>query len=70
MSKVKATFGQQLLGIQFNQNELTETKLALFQLFTVGADYVKLKVESPTKNFFNNVKTVYKLSFNENNDKK
>jgi len=55
VTKSKATFGQQMLGIRFKPNELTDTKLALFQLFTVGADYVQSKIESPSKNFINNV---------------
>lgn len=53
--KTKATFGQQLLGIRFKPEQLTDTKLVLFQLFTVGANYVQSKVESPSNNFFNNV---------------
>lgn len=56
VTKLKATFGQQLLGIRFKPDELTNTKVILFQLFTVGANYVQSKVESPSKNFYNNVK--------------
>lgn len=63
VAKTKATFGQQLLGIRFNRNELTETKLALYQLFTVGTDYIQSKIESPTKNFFNNMNDL-ELVFN------
>jgi len=55
VARTKATFGQQLLGTRFKTNELSDTKLALFQLFTAGADYVHLKIESPTKNLFNDV---------------
>jgi len=55
VAQTKATFGQQLLGTRFKTNELSDTKLALFQLFTAGADYVHLKIESPTKNIFNDV---------------
>lgn len=55
MTKTKATFGQQLLGLRFEPDQLTDTKLALFQLFTVGAGYIQSKIESPSKNFFNNV---------------
>lgn len=55
MTKSKATFGQQMLGIRFKPDQLTDTKLVLFQLFTVGADYIKSKVESPSNNFMNNV---------------
>lgn len=53
---MKATFGQQLLGIRFNPDQLTDSKIALFQLFTVGADYIQAKAESPSKNVINNVK--------------
>lgn len=56
--KTNATFGQQLLGIRYKPEQLTDTKLILFQLFTVGANYVQSKVESPTKNIFNNVKSL------------
>lgn len=52
---MKATFGQQLLGIRFKPDQLTNTKLVLFQLFTIGGNYVQSKVESPSKNIFNNV---------------
>lgn len=55
MTKNKATFGQQLLGIKFKSDQLTDTKLVLFQIFTVGAEYLQMKVESPTNNFFSNV---------------
>lgn len=55
MAKKKATFGQQLLGIQFEPHQLTDTKIALFHILTVGADYVQSKVESPSKNYLNNV---------------
>jgi len=55
VTKAKATFGQQLLGIRFNPDQLTDTKLVLFQLFTAGAEYIQSKVESPSKNFINNV---------------
>lgn len=53
--KTKATFGQQLLGVRFKPEQLTDTKLVLFQFFTVGANYIHSKVESPSKNVFNNV---------------
>lgn len=55
MTKSKATFGQQMLGIRFKPDQLTDTKLVLFQLFTVGAEYIQSKVESPSNNFVNNV---------------
>lgn len=55
VTKTNATFGQQLLGIRFKPDQLTDKKLALFQLFTVGANYIQSKVESPSKNFINNV---------------
>lgn len=56
VTKFKATFGQQLLGIRFKPDQLTGKKVILFQLFTVGAKYVQSKVESPSKNFYNSVK--------------
>ncbi|VVC25476.1 Zinc finger, C3HC4 RING-type,Zinc finger, RING-type,Zinc finger, RING/FYVE/PHD-type,Zinc finger, RING- [Cinara cedri] len=55
VTKTKATFGQHLLGVRFKPDQLTDKKLALFQLFTVGANYIQSKVESPSKNFFNNI---------------
>lgn len=55
MTKSKATFGQQMLGIRFKPDQLTDTKLVLFQLFTVGAEYIQSKVESSSNNFVNNV---------------
>lgn len=58
MAKTKATFGQQLLGIRYKPDQLTDTKLVLFQLFTIGANYVHSKVESPSKNFISNVKKI------------
>lgn len=63
MGKTKATFGQQLLGIRFKLDQLTNTKLVLFQLFTVGASYVQSKVESPSKNYINKVKHLRSLVF-------
>lgn len=44
-----------MLGIRFKPDQLTDTKLALFQLFTIGADYIQSKAESPSKNVINNV---------------
>jgi len=55
VTKSKATFGQQMLGIRFKPDQLTDTKLVLFQLFTVGAEYIQSKVESPSNNFISNV---------------
>lgn len=63
MAKIKATFGQQLLGIRFKPDQLTDTKLALFQIFTVGANYVQAKAESPSKNVINNVKHLVMFIF-------
>uniref|UniRef100_A0A2S2PUD3 RING-type E3 ubiquitin transferase (cysteine targeting) n=1 Tax=Schizaphis graminum TaxID=13262 RepID=A0A2S2PUD3_SCHGA len=59
VTKAKATFGQQLLGIRFNPDQLTDTKLVLFQLFTTGAEYIQSKVESPSKNFINNINILH-----------
>ncbi|XP_025202605.1 peroxisome biogenesis factor 2 [Melanaphis sacchari] len=59
VTKAKATFGQQMLGIRFKPDQLTDTKLALFQLFTVGAEYIQSKIESPSKNFLNNVNVLH-----------
>lgn len=55
VKKAKATFGQQMLGIRFKPDQLTDTKLALFQLFTVGTGYIQSKVESPSNNCINNI---------------
>ncbi|KAL4119517.1 hypothetical protein QTP88_012323 [Uroleucon formosanum] len=55
VTKSKATFGQQMLGIRFKPDQLTDTKLVLFQLFTVGAEYIQSKVESSSNNFVNNI---------------
>lgn len=61
MGKTKATFGQQLLGIRFKPDQLTDTKLIFFQLFTVGANYLQSKIESASKNYFNNVNYLISL---------
>ncbi|XP_015367050.1 PREDICTED: peroxisome biogenesis factor 2 isoform X2 [Diuraphis noxia] len=55
VTKSKATFGQQMLGIRFKPDQLTDIKLVLFQLFTVGAEYIQSKVESPSNNFISNI---------------
>ncbi|XP_025418589.1 peroxisome biogenesis factor 2 isoform X2 [Sipha flava] len=55
VAKMKATFGQQLLGIRFKPDQLTDTKIALFQFFMVVANYVQSKSERPSKNFINNI---------------
>lgn len=59
VTKSKATFGQQMLGVRFKPDQLTDTKLALFQLFTVGAEYIQSKVESPSKNYLNNINALH-----------
>lgn len=53
---MKATFGQQLLGVRFKPDQLTDIKIALFQLFIIGTNYIQSKSESPSKNYINNVK--------------
>ncbi|XP_050427387.1 peroxisome biogenesis factor 2-like [Adelges cooleyi] len=62
VSKSKASFGQQLLGVKYKSDQLTGIKLVLLNILTIGGKYVASKVESPSENFinkFNNLETIF-----------
>ncbi|XP_050539934.1 peroxisome biogenesis factor 2 [Daktulosphaira vitifoliae] len=58
----KATFGQQLLGVKYNSDQLSNKKIVLLHFFTIGASYISSKLDNPSKNFINKISYLENIS--------